>query len=1094
MPRTFLKNIFCEIKSSFGRFFSILSIVAIGVAFFAGVKASAPDMKYSADAYFDEQNLQDIQIYSTLGLTEEDIQAIQDVKGVETAQGLFTMDVLTQKENTQLVLKLISLPEEQKVNTIRLVEGRMPENDQECLVEADSATNTLFGGLEIGETITLTSGTDTPISDSLANDTYTIVGTCYTPTYLSYQKGSSSIGSGTLNSFVYVPEQNILSEYYTEADVLVKGAKAYNSYEDDYFDVIDPVLKELEKIAGEQIEVRIIESQQELDEAKAEFNAQIQDAQDQINQAQNEINQGQQTIQNSEATLASSRAQLDAGWQEYYNNLVLLDNLPVLNDAIAQIETAEASLPQVESGIQQAQAGLNTINQTLANLESSYQQITAITDLATLQTQAQTIQNQIALLDPNDPANTDILAGLQTQLSQIEQSIELIQGYESLVSQRSQVQAQYDQLIQTRDQINASVAQKTTLISQRDALLNAQVQLQQAYNELVNGEAQYESGLAQIQNAKEELASGQSELNANVQELETQKADGQKQLEDSQKQIDELEGEWIVLDRNSHYSYRDYGACADRMDGIAAVFPVFFFMVAALVCMTTMTRMVDEQRTEIGTLKALGYSKLQIASKYLIYALIASLIGSAIGCLVGMTLFPTVIFTAWNMLYNMETIHFEFQPGLILLASGSVTGITLLATIYSIYSELMEVPSQLMRPKASKAGKKILLERIKPIWSRLTFLHKVTARNIFRYKKRFFMTIIGIAGCSALLVSGFGINDSIGDIAAQQYGNIYLYNATVGTEDDSNAELRKQIEDLKGVQEASKERQTNMIADYEDEDHTVTAHIIDDPSVFSDFTSLKTEKGESLELDDSGVIISQKLANKMQLEKGDTFTLEDSDEHPVEMKVAGIFENYVGHHVYMTENYFDTLDTNIEPNSIYMIKTKDQSEDYEDRLGKQLMELDSVNSVTFYSSLQKNFTDMISSISFIVVVLVISAALLAFVVLYNLSNVNISERVREIATIKVLGFTRREVNQYVNREGILLAMMGAILGLVIGIGLHHLIMNLAEMDDVMFGRTILPQSYFYSFALTMLFTFIINFFMSFKLKKIQMVESLKAVE
>ena len=1094
MPRTFLKNIFCEIKSSFGRFFSILSIVAIGVAFFAGVKASAPDMKYSADAYFDEQNLQDIQIYSTLGLTEEDIQAIQDVKGVETAQGLFTMDVLTQKENTQLVLKLISLPEEQKVNTIRLVEGRMPENDQECLVEADSATNTLFGGLEIGETITLTSGTDTPISDSLANDTYTIVGTCYTPTYLSYQKGSSSIGSGTLNSFVYVPEQNILSEYYTEADILVKGAKAYNSYEDDYFDVIDPVLKELEKIAGEQIEVRIIESQQELDEAKAEFNAQIQDAQDQINQAQNEINQGQQAIQNSEATLASSRAQLDAGWQEYYNNLALLDNLPVLNDAIAQIETAEASLPQVESGIQQAQAGLNTINQTLANLESSYQQITAITDLATLQTQAQTIQDQIALLDPNDPANTDILAGLQTQLSQIEQSIELIQGYESLVSQRSQVQAQYDKLVQTLDQINASVAQKATLISQRDALLNAQVQLQQAYNELVNGEAQYESGLAQIQNAKEELASGQSELNANVQELETQKADGQKQLEDSQKQIDELEGEWIVLDRNSHYSYRDYGACADRMDGIAAVFPVFFFMVAALVCMTTMTRMVDEQRTEIGTLKALGYSKLQIASKYLIYALIASLIGSAIGCLVGMTLFPTVIFTAWNMLYNLETIHFEFQPGLILLASGSVTGITLLATIYSIYSELVEVPSQLMRPKASKAGKKILLERIKPIWSRLTFLHKVTARNIFRYKKRFFMTIIGIAGCSALLVSGFGINDSIGDIAAQQYGNIYLYNATVGTEDDSNAELRKQIEDLKGVQEASKERQTNMIADYEDEDHTVTAHIIDDPSSFSDLTSLKTEKGGSLELDDSGVIISQKLANKMQLEKGDTFTLEDSDEHPVEMKVAGIFENYVGHHVYMTENYFDTLDTNIEPNSIYMIKTKDQSEDYEDQLGKQLMELDSVNSVTFYSSLQKNFTDMISSISFIVVVLVISAALLAFVVLYNLSNVNISERVREIATIKVLGFTRREVNQYVNREGILLAMMGAVLGLVIGIGLHHLIMNLAEMDDVMFGRTILPQSYFYSFALTMLFTFIINFFMSFKLKKIQMVESLKAVE
>ena len=329
MPKTFLKNIFCEIKSSFGRFFSILSIVAIGVAFFAGVKASAPDMKYSADAYFDKQNLQDIQVYSTLGLTDEDIQAIQEVEGVESAQGLFTMDVLTQKENTQLVIKLISLPEDQEINTIRLIEGRMPENDHECLVEADSATNTLFGGLEIGETITLSSGTDTPIGDSLANDTYTIVGTCYTPTYLSYQKGSSSIGSGTLNTFIYVPEQNILSDYYTEVDVLVEGAKIYNSYEEDYFDVIDPVVKEIEKIADGQIQVRIQENQQELDDAKAEFDSQIQDAQNQIDQAQNEINQGQQTIQSSETSLASSRAQLDAGWQEYYNNLALLENIPV---------------------------------------------------------------------------------------------------------------------------------------------------------------------------------------------------------------------------------------------------------------------------------------------------------------------------------------------------------------------------------------------------------------------------------------------------------------------------------------------------------------------------------------------------------------------------------------------------------------------------------------------------------------------------------------------------------------------------------------------------------------------------------------------
>ena len=315
MPKTFLKNIFCEIKSSFGRFFSILSIVAIGVAFFAGVKASAPDMKYSADQYFDQQNLQDIQIYSTLGLTKEDIDAISKIEGVDRVQGLYTMDVLTKKENTQLVLKLFSLPDQQKVNTIRLVDGRMPENENECLIEAASATNTLFGNLEIGEKITLTSGTDTPISDSLQQDTYTIVGTCYTPTYLSYQKGSSSIGSGTLNGFVFVPEENIKSEYYTEADVLVKGAKAYNSYDEEYFDIIDPVVKRLEDMADGQIKIRLEESQAAVDDAKAEFNSEIQNAQNQLDEASQQIGDGSAQIQQSEQTLADSKAQLDAGWK-----------------------------------------------------------------------------------------------------------------------------------------------------------------------------------------------------------------------------------------------------------------------------------------------------------------------------------------------------------------------------------------------------------------------------------------------------------------------------------------------------------------------------------------------------------------------------------------------------------------------------------------------------------------------------------------------------------------------------------------------------------------------------------------------------------
>ena len=540
MPKTFLKNIFLEMKSSLGRFLSILSIVAIGVAFFAGVKASAPDMKYSADQYFDQQNLQDIQIYSTLGLTKEDVKAIQEIKGVKTAQGVFSMDVLTQKENTQLVLKLFSLPDKQNVNTIRLIDGRMPKKENECLIEAESATNQLFGGLKIGDTITLTSGTETSISDSMKSDTYTIVGTCYTPTYLSYQKGSSEIGSGNLDSFIFVPETNILSEYYTEVDVLVKGAKEYNSYDEEYFDVIDPVLQRIEKIADDQIEIRIQESQDALNEQKKEFDTQIQDASSQIEEAKEKLTQGQNELDQGSQQLAASRNQLDSGWADYYNSLALLDNLPTLENAIAEIEKGESSLPQVNEGIAQIQSGLDLLIQKQSELQETYDQ--AIQTKPTLEATLKAIEEQLAL----DPENTILQTQKETvsnQLSLIEQAIT---GYESIGPQIESLQSQLTNLQNTKAQIENGIAQKATLISQRDALYNAQVQLQEAYNQLVEGEAQYASGLQEIENAKQELQDGQAQLNKNIEEFESQKQSGSEQIDEAQKQIDELEGEWIV--------------------------------------------------------------------------------------------------------------------------------------------------------------------------------------------------------------------------------------------------------------------------------------------------------------------------------------------------------------------------------------------------------------------------------------------------------------------------------------------------------------------------------------------------------------------
>lgn len=1079
MPATYLKDIFREIKISLGRFLSILCIVAIGVAFFAGIKASAPDMKNSADTYFDKYNVQDIQVYSTIGLTKKDVAAIKKIKGVKSVQPSFSMDTLSQIDSTQMVIKVISYGIDQKMNKIRVVEGRMPERENECLVEASSATNKLYGTFHIGDTIKLQSGTDEALSKSLKHTKYKIVGTCYNPNYLSYEKGSSNIGSGTVNSFIYIQNTNVLKDYYTEVDVCVKGAKDLDCYSDEYFDVVDPVLKKIKKISNKQIDARIQSYQSELDEKKQEATDKFKDAENQFNDAQNKIDSGLSEIQSNELKLQNSKDQINQGWNEYYANLQLLDNIPTLQNAIAQIEESEKKLSELLSQKEQVKNGL--------------QQINAEGDLNTKRT---LIQNAIDFIDialkklENYPDSSDA----ETIRIKLNEKKELLQGQLSLIDQaiakKAELEAILPQIQSGIEQIQAGVAKKAELQSQLNQLLNAKNELNNAYVSLINGQAQYEDGVSKIEDAKNELNKSIEQLTLSKAEFNIQKHDALRELSDAQLEIDKMEGKWIVLDRNSHYSYRDYGACADRMDGIAKVFPVFFFLVAALVCMTTMTRMVDEQRNEMGTLKALGYSKLQIASKYIIYALIASILGSILGCSLGMYLFPTVIFNAWNTLYNIDQIKFLFQPGLILLASGSVTGITLLATLYSIYSELIEMPSQLMRPKAAKAGKKILLERITFIWKRLSFLQKVTARNIFRYKKRFFMTIIGIAGCSALLVAGFGINDSISDIVNQQYNVIYHYDATVSAK---TSEITSQIKSLKGVKDVYEEDHLAVTTKIENKDISTTVHIISNDKKFKDFCTLFNGNKE-FDLDDSSVLISQKMATKLNKKAGDTIKIKDANNKVIKAKIKGVFTNYVGHHIYASESLYKSWNTNAKTTHIYLIKSKKTTKKFERNLGNKIMNIDGVQSVTFYSSLQKNFKDMIKSISYIVVVLVISAACLAFVVLYNLSNVNISERKREIATIKVLGFTRKEVDAYINRETILLTILGSLIGLGIGIGLHHLIMNLAEMDDIMFGRTINSISYVISFVMTIGFNAIINLCMHKKLNNIQMVESLKAVE
>ena len=1075
MPKSFIKNIFMEIRHSLGRFLSILCIVAIGVAFFAGIKASAPDMKYSADHYFDDYHVQDIQVFSTLGLHDEDIEKIKEIKNVEDVQPTFSLDTLCQRESSELVVKVLTYQKDQPLNKVRLVDGRMPKNENECVVQATSATAKLYGGFKIGEEIHLYSGKDDKVTDSIQYDTYTIVGTCFNPNYLSYELGSSDIGSGSVNSFIYIQDSNVLVDYYTEVDVSVKGCRELNTYSDEYFDLVDPVREEIENLADGQIKARIQENQDTINDSKKKLRKEIRDGQKEIDDAKQKIVDGQIEIQKNEQKLVDAKSQLDKGWKEYNDNIKLLDNLPLLDDAISKIEQGEKKLPELENNkaqVEQGIAQLEQLEENLLQLDTYIEQ-----------------RNQLDYLIQNNMASPEMIV----QREILNQTIQYLSTF-SLEDTQAQLEELRNNLVLIDNGINEiqkGVAQKETLLTQRQQLMDSQPLLKQAYNTLVSSQQEYYDGLSKIQEAKNELVDAQRKVDDAQKELNDSKKKYEKEIQEAQDKLDELEGEWFVLDRNSHYSYRDYGACADRMDGIARVFPVFFFLVAALVCMTTMTRMVDEQRNEIGTLKALGYSKKLIAFKYLIYALIASILGSILGCGVGMYLFPKVIYGAWNMLYNLEDIHFAFQPGLIILASCSVTAVTLLATFYSIYSELREVPSQLMRPKAAKTGKKIFLENISFIWNRLSFLHKVTARNIFRYRKRFYMTIVGIAGCSALLVAGFGINDSISDIVHQQYDAIYHYNASVSLK-NTNIE---EIEEMDGVDKVFYEEQFPVTAMMDGKEMGVSVHIIDDTELLKEFTTLQdVHSNKELEIDDQSIIISQKMASKMDVKVGNKIEVKDSNDQMISCTVTGIYENYVGHHIFMTRKMYDSWNTDTKITKIVLLKTNNQEDVFEKDLGNRLMNLKNVKSVTFYSKLEENFEGIISSISMVVVLLVVSAAALAFVVLYNLSNVNISERIREIATIKVLGFLPNEVSAYVNRESTILTMIGAVVGLTIGIGLHHLIMNLAEMDDIMFGRTIKPISFVISFILTVVFSLIINLFMKQKLKKVQMVESLKAVE
>lgn len=1080
MSKSLTKDTIRDIKKSIGRFLSILMICALGVAFFVGIKSSPLSMEKTVDQYYDDYNMMDLRLVSTFGFTQEDVNVLEKLEGIEGIFPTYSQDVLTNYHNQELVLKVHALPtnlsldDPNYINQVRVIEGRLPEKSGEAVVER----NAYFESIEIGSTITLESGTDTPLSDNLKTTEYTVVGIVETPYYLSFDKGSTTIGNGEISSFIMIPQEDFKLDIYTEIFVTASDVLALDTFSKKYEEALKPLISSIETLADTQTQKRydevITEANEELDKNRQEYEEKKSQALEELQKAADELEEAKTTIESGKAELALKKAEFEQ----------------TIADAKKQIANGEAQLTKGEAEFNQA------YNEFYANKESAWAKIEEakqeINQREEQLNQLKTAIDQMKASLESPMLTEEQKAGIQAQLTRLEEQYQ--SGITALAAGKSELEQNEQALINGEQQL---LKTKQTLVASRQELNTQKANLE---DQITKANQQFDEAEAEITKGEANLAEGQKQYEEAKAEAEAGFAEAEEKLADAKQQIEDIASpEWYVLDRNKHYSFVDYKGAAESIRAISQVFPVFFFMVAALVCLTTMTRMVDEQRMNIGTLKALGYGKWKIASKFLIYAGLASVTGSIIGAVVGNYVFPTVVIDAYSMMYVLPETIIVFSWSLILTALLIAVGVTTLSAYFAVNSELVETPSILMRPKAPKEGKRILLERFPFIWNRLSFIGKVTVRNIFRYKKRFFMTVFGIAGCTALLLTGFGLKDSIRTIVDKQFGTLFLYDMTLTFDRESTEEAQANVvsslnkdERIVGSLLTTSEN-GKLLANDEEKDITIfIPENLDELSQFIHFQNRKT--ATEFSLTDEGAILTEKIAKQLNVKVGDEITLENADGNKAQVLISGITENYISHYIYLSKSYYEQLfDKELSFNQLVAISSL-EDEAVQSDLSSELMALEEVSGISWVSTLKSSFNDMIHNLNYVIILLIVSAGALAFVVLYNLTNVNISERMREIATIKVLGFYDNEVSAYIYRENIILTLIGTFVGLGLGVLLHLFVMTTVEMDMMMFGRQIRGLSYVYAAGLTFVFAALVNFAMYYKLKRVEMVESLKSVD
>ena len=1209
MKNAMQKDFWREIQHTRSRFFSIMILVALSVAFLSGLKATAPDMKRTGDDYLDSLHLADIQVLSTLGLTDDDITSLRAQDKVEDAEGEYVIDAFASSDSLDAVVKVLSLTG-RGINEVLLRDGRMPERADECVVEENMLS---LMSISIGDTITLTPGDD--LSDALAQDTYTVVGTVRSPVYLAVERGTSTLGSGTVKAYLYLPREAFTLDYYTAAYVRVSGAAEMTAFYSDYDDYIDAVIDELEPFGDARAQLRhddlvdeatekLDDAQKELDDAKAEADEKLGDAQKELSDARRKLDDGwkdyydgQQELKDARVELDDAKIELDDGEMQYLNGMEEYedaldeyekgraeyeDGLAQYEDGVKELESGEKELAagrrQLESGERQLEELAKTVTDALAAAGSPYggapeklledlgrgdsaaiaatdgalnnmrAQITggiakAQSKIDEMQDQLVTVNtaiDQLSQIPPEymTPEQKQMLAEAQAAKPQLEAGIataqatkaeleenlsqlnsisasslaaskrELDDGWDEYYAGEAELDAGRKELRDAKMELDDAKAQlddaPAQLADAKKELSDARKKLDDGWKDYYDGEAQYADGVKELSDAYTELTDGERDYRKGLREYADGKAeadekiaDAQEKITDARRKVADIDScEWYIFSRSYNPGYTGFGQDADRMANLASVLPIIFFLVAALVCLTTMTRMVEEQRVQIGALKALGYSRLAISWKYIGYGLLPSLVGGVLGLVIGYILFPKMIFTAYQIMYQMPDIELHAYTDISLFSVLAAVACTTVATLWACLATLRETPASLMRPRTPKAGKRVFLEYIKPLWRRMSFIHKVTARNLFRYQKRFWMTVIGIGGCTALIIAGFGMRSSLLFTMSRQYDELFHYSAQVTLADNALPEERAAVEDF--LEHDS--RVVNYIpcaassATVVTPSYSTTAYVevmaSDEIGKVVDLFDYKS--GDPITMGDEGVYIDQKLSELLKVSVGDTFFL-DGDVRG-DVTVAGIYEHYTGHFIYMTPGYYENaLHADGEPNAYLLNFTSDDT-DTCNAIFEKLLDMSGVATTSRMRDTQDTYMHSMERVDFVVVIIILAAAALAMVVLFNLSNINITERQRELATIKLLGFYDGEVSAYVYRENIVLTVFGILLGCFMGHWLHIYLVRSTEIDLMMFGRQTAPSAYVYAAILTMLFSVLVNVLAHFKMKKIDMVESLKSAE